>query len=61
MTADPPGATGPLRVLIADDHAVVRAGLRALLDGEPDLDVIAEAGSGEEAVSWSPGCFPMSR
>ncbi|MFF7598272.1 response regulator [Streptomyces mirabilis] len=40
----------PLRVLIADDHTVVRAGLRALLAGEPDLDVIAEAGSGEEAV-----------
>jgi DNA-binding NarL/FixJ family response regulator len=40
----------PLRVLIADDHTVVRAGLRALLEGEPDLDVIAEAGSGEEAV-----------
>ncbi|MFJ6892709.1 response regulator [Streptomyces hokutonensis] len=40
----------PLRVLIADDHAVVRAGLRALLDGESDLDVVAEAGSGEEAV-----------
>ncbi|MFJ9245868.1 response regulator [Streptomyces sp. NPDC101776] len=42
--------TGPLRLLVADDHTVVRAGLRALLDGEPDLDVIAEAGSGEEAV-----------
>ncbi|MFI6542743.1 response regulator [Streptomyces prunicolor] len=41
---------GPFRLLVADDHAVVRAGLRALLDGEPDLDVIAEAGSGEEAV-----------
>ncbi|MFJ9374794.1 response regulator [Streptomyces sp. NPDC101455] len=41
---------GPLRLLIADDHAVVRAGLHALLDGEPDLDVIGEAGSGEEAV-----------
>ncbi|MFC3572017.1 response regulator [Streptomyces yaanensis] len=40
----------PVRLLIADDHAVVRAGLRALLDGEPDLAVIAEAGSGEEAV-----------
>jgi DNA-binding NarL/FixJ family response regulator len=40
----------PLRMLIADDHAVVRAGLRALLEGEPDLDVIAEAGTGEEAV-----------
>lgn len=50
MTADPPGTTEPLRVVIADDHAVVRAGLRALLEGEPDLDVIAEAGSGEEAV-----------
>jgi DNA-binding NarL/FixJ family response regulator len=42
--------TTPLHLLIADDHAVVRAGLRALLEGEPDLDVIAEAGSGEEAV-----------
>ncbi|MFF2518036.1 response regulator [Streptomyces sp. NPDC058086] len=40
----------PLRVLIADDHTVVRAGLRALLEGETDIDVIAEAGSGEEAV-----------
>ncbi|GAA3871722.1 response regulator transcription factor [Streptomyces lacrimifluminis] len=51
MIADPPGAAEPLRVLIADDHAVVRAGLRALLEGEPDLAVIAEAGSGEEAVA----------
>lgn len=39
-----------VRLVIADDHAVVRAGLRALLDGEPDLEVIAEAGSGDEAV-----------
>ncbi|MGW2719968.1 response regulator [Streptomyces sp. NPDC001492] len=39
-----------LRVLIADDHPVVRAGLCALLEGAADLDVIAEAGSGEEAV-----------
>lgn len=50
MTTAPPGTAEPLRVVIADDHAVVRAGLRALLEGEPDLDVIAEAGSGEEAV-----------
>ena len=41
---------GTLRVMIADDHAVVRAGLRALLDGEADFQVIAEASSGEEAV-----------
>ncbi|MFF4276611.1 response regulator [Streptomyces sp. NPDC001536] len=39
-----------VRLVIADDHAVVRAGLRALLEGEPDLTVIAEAGSGDEAV-----------
>ena len=50
MTTAPPGAAEPLRVVIADDHAVVRAGLRALLEGEPDVEVIAEAGSGEEAV-----------
>ncbi len=42
--------TAPRRLLIADDHTVVRAGLRALLEGEPDLEVVAEAGSGEEAV-----------
>ncbi|KPI27437.1 two component transcriptional regulator, LuxR family [Actinobacteria bacterium OV320] len=40
----------PLRLLVADDHAVVRAGLRALLEGEPDLEVATEAGSGEDAV-----------
>ncbi|WP_405904943.1 response regulator transcription factor [Streptomyces sp. NBC_00828] len=51
-------ATEPLRVLIADDHAVVRAGLRALLDGEPDLNVIAEAGSGEEAVRVTADLIP---
>ncbi|PBC52992.1 DNA-binding response regulator [Rhodococcus sp. ACS1] len=37
-------------VLLVDDHAVVRAGLRALLDSQPDIEVIAEAGTGEEAV-----------
>jgi DNA-binding NarL/FixJ family response regulator len=36
--------------LIADDHAVVREGLRAMLDREPDLQVVAEVGDGAEAV-----------
>lgn len=40
----------PIRVLIADDHGVVRAGLRALLSAEPDLLVVGEAATGEEAV-----------
>ncbi|MEV7394668.1 response regulator transcription factor [Streptomyces sp. NPDC091215] len=39
-----------LRILIVDDHTVVRAGLRALLQGEPGLEVIAETGDGRDAV-----------
>jgi two-component system response regulator NreC len=39
-----------IRVLIADDHGVVRAGLRALLKAESDLEVVGEAAGGEEAV-----------
>jgi DNA-binding NarL/FixJ family response regulator len=39
------------RILLADDHAVVRRGLRMVLDAEPDLEVVAEAGDGAEAVN----------
>ena len=39
-----------IRVLLADDHTVVRAGIRTLLDGEPDLEVVGEASNGQEAV-----------
>ena len=44
--------TTPLktRILLADDHAVVRSGLRMVLDAQPDLEVVAEAGDGAEAV-----------
>ncbi len=38
------------RILIADDHGIVRGGLRLLLDRQPDLDVIAEAADGAEAL-----------
>jgi DNA-binding NarL/FixJ family response regulator len=38
------------RILLADDHAVVRHGLRMVLEAQPDLDVVAEAGDGLEAV-----------
>jgi DNA-binding NarL/FixJ family response regulator len=39
------------RILIADDHGVVRGGLRLLLDRQPDMEVVAEAGDGAEAVA----------
>jgi DNA-binding NarL/FixJ family response regulator len=41
---------GTIRILIADDHAFVREGTRRILEQEPDLEVVAEAGDGEEAV-----------
>ncbi|MEU5875932.1 response regulator transcription factor [Spirillospora sp. NPDC047279] len=40
----------PIRILLADDHALVRHGLRLILDAEPDLEVVAEAADGAEAV-----------
>jgi DNA-binding NarL/FixJ family response regulator len=44
-------AAGPTRILLADDYALVRRGVRLILESEPDLTVIAEAGNGAEAVA----------
>jgi two-component system, NarL family, response regulator NreC len=43
-------ADGPIRVVIVDDHALVRSGLRLLLDKEEGIDVVAEAGTADEGV-----------
>ncbi|MEV0060874.1 response regulator transcription factor [Nocardia sp. NPDC050718] len=43
--------TAPTRILLADDHALVRSGLRMILDNEPDLRVVAEAANGFDAVT----------
>ncbi|WP_019872568.1 response regulator [Salinispora oceanensis] len=40
-----------ISVLLVDDHPVVRAGVRGMLDGEPDITIVGEAGSGAEAIT----------
>jgi two-component system invasion response regulator UvrY len=47
-----------IRVMLVDDHAVVRMGFRLLLEGTPDIEVAAEADSGEEAVRQFPEVRP---
>ncbi len=47
-----------IRVLLADDHALVREGTRRLLDAENDVEVVAEAASGEEAVDAAQRLHP---
>jgi DNA-binding NarL/FixJ family response regulator len=49
-TATPaPTPSSAIRILLADDHALVRRGVRLILDQQPDLEVVAEAGDGAEA------------
>jgi two-component system response regulator NreC len=47
-----------IRVMLADDHAILRAGLRMLLDAQPDMAVVAEAADGEEAIRRAGGSRP---
>ena len=48
----------PIRIVLADDHAVVRSGLRLLLDAEKDFEVVAEAGDVESAARYVRGHRP---
>ena len=56
MTVDAVGS--PIRVLIVDDQALVRAGFRMILEIEPDLVVVGEAADGEQALSLAPDLAP---
>ena len=47
-----------LRVFVVDDHAIVRRGLKALIDAEPGMAVVGEAGDGLEAVGQVPALLP---
>jgi len=48
----------PIRVLIADDHALFREGIHAILKPVPDIEIVGEAGTGEEAVALAPDLKP---
>ena len=49
---------GPTRICIADDHAIVRQGIRALIETEPDMEVVGEAANGAEAVLQAAALHP---
>ncbi|GAB2743358.1 two-component system response regulator MnoR [Salinifilum aidingensis] len=50
--------SGEVRIMLVDDHAIVRQGLRAVLEREHDLAVVCEASSAEEALAFVPRCEP---
>ncbi len=50
--------TEPIRVMIVDDHAMVRSGLRLFLSSHDDLEIVAEAGDGQEAIELCPQARP---
>ncbi|MFD5236315.1 response regulator [Streptomyces tendae] len=58
MTEPAVGGPAPVRILVCDDHVVVRAGLLALLDSAPGIEVVGEAGTGEEALALAARLAP---
>ncbi|MFE1896960.1 response regulator [Streptomyces yangpuensis] len=59
MSDDPNiSARTPIRVFLLDDHEVVRRGLRDLLEAEPDISVVGEAGTAEQALARGPALRP---
>jgi two-component system response regulator NreC len=47
-----------IRVMLVDDHRVVRAGIKSLLESQPDIEVVAEASTGEESVDMATAVLP---
>src|SRR3977135_845384 len=56
---DSESATGTIRLLIADDHSVVRQGLRMFLALDPQLEIVGEADTGEEAIKLAHELHPQ--
>ena len=58
MTDPKPHSGAPIRVLLADDHPIVRAGIREVLKGLPGVEVVAEASDGREAIALVKSASP---
>ncbi len=58
MLGQPKNETGLIRVVVVDDHPFFRKGIRDVLDKEPDIEVIAESGHGQEALDLLPQLMP---
>ncbi|WP_236240929.1 response regulator transcription factor [Streptomyces sp. CC228A] len=56
--AGEPEPTGPIRVLLADDQALLRSAFRVLVDSEPDMEVVGEAADGAEALALARATAP---
>src|SRR4051812_24333566 len=57
-TSENEGDTTPIRVFLLDDHELVRRGIRELLEGEGDIEVVGESGSAQEAARRIPALRP---
>jgi len=55
---EPPSTTNAIRLVIADDHAIVRKGLKFLLDGEEDMEIVAQASDVDSAIRYVTGHHP---
>ncbi|HEY6347430.1 MAG TPA: response regulator transcription factor [Bryobacteraceae bacterium] len=51
MTTERRGSAKPIRILIAEDHIIARAGVEAIINAQPDMNIVAEAGNGEQALA----------
>lgn len=58
MTEQPPGVAGPIRVVLADDQPLVRTALRMVMAETTDIEVVGEAGTGDEAVRLTAELVP---
>ncbi len=58
MSEEPEQTDAPVTVVLADDHVIVRDGIRMVLESEPDIQVVAEAGTAEDAARYVLGHKP---